>query len=363
MLVRRTDVRVMARVVVAFALTTCAVLPADSAGLRNGSLHLPMLRRPADFDQFWQSSLTRLAEWPMQVQVSGENLSYRGMYGKVCTGVYRVPAGCQISQAVIHIMAHGDIARRTPRNDGVAHLSLYWYPPDRAQQWTPEGLPDRQAYLLREAVVDVCQAINALLSRPEVVSDQVGITGEGIGAVVAMAVAALDPDRVDFAVIDRPWPACHYNQGGPRRTPPEVAAALADLEARYPQWQRAIRATTTYFDLINFAGIVKAPVLMLEDHQQHPKASGGPRKIPPPTWLGGAAPNAFAPVNNKRPFEQPVTWEQAWLQWAREVKGLTARNNAGRGGPAWLGAPQAAPALPVSTDELFVTAEPVRLSW
>ena len=339
----------------AAGLASGAVLTAEPLGATDPYMDLPMIRRPANFTEFWQTSLSRLAQWPIQVQVGGQRLAYRGMYGKVCTGVYRVPAGCQVSQAVIHIMDHGNLAERTPSGDGFAHLGLHWYPPDVRQQWTPTGLPDRTGYLLQEAIVDACQAVNALLSRPEIVSNKVGITGEGIGGVVAMAVTALNPQRISFAVIDRPWPVSHYNRGGSYQPTLEVAAALASLETRYPRWRLAIRATTMYFDMVSFAVATKAPVLILDgDESDQPVMSkprvtpAGDNRMPIGRKLiteGGVSPGP----------ERPLTWEKAWRQWAMAV------TRQARSAP--VAVPGAVAELAASTDELFVAAEPVSLSW
>ncbi len=325
--------------------------PASTSG---GSVFLPMVKRPADFNEFWQDALSELARWPLQPQVNGDNLSYYGMHGKLCTGAYHAPADGPVTQAVIHFMDHGDIAQRTPSGDGFAHLGLYWYPPDAQQQWTIQGLPDRHSYVLHEAIVDACQAVDAVLNRPEVMDKQVGLTGEGVGGLVAMAVAALNPQRISFVVVDRPWPVCHYSRDGVLQPGSYVAAALSEWEARYPQWRSAMRTATIYFDLRAFRMAVKAPVLILDGEQSAPPHRPGPR-----LWATATPGSRQVPENR----QQPATWEQVWRQWALETaarnpKGPVVRDIGvstvvqGGGNP-----------LLVSNDELFVPAEPVSLSW
>jgi len=350
--------KIIARAVIWIAMSVLTVpglaTPASTSG---GSVFLPMVKRPADFDEFWQDALSELARWPLQPQVNGENLFYYGMCGKLCTGVYRVPAGCQVTQAVIHFMDHGDIAQRTPSGDGFAHLGLYWYPPNAQQQWTPQGLPDRHSYILHEAIVDACQAVDALLNRPEIVGKRVGLTGEGVGGLVAMAVAALNPQRTSFVVVEQPWPVCHYSRDGMLQPGSYVAAALNKWESRYPQWRSAMRAATTYFDLRAFRTVVAAPVLILDGEQSAPPSTLAPRG---PSLWAAATPGSY-PVPANR--QQPTTWEQVWRQWAL---GSTARNpkgvEVGDAGVS-LAAIGGGNALLVSNDELFVPAEPVSLSW
>ena len=351
--------RLIVCIATAAGLASGVVLTAEPLGAADPPTDLPMMSRPADFSEFWQTSLSRLAQWPIQVQVGGQLLAYRGMHGKVCTGVYHFPAGCQVSQAIIHIMDHGNLAERTPANDGFAHLGLHWYPPDVRQQWTPAGLPDRTGYLLHEAIVDACQAVNALLSRPEIASDKVGITGEGIGGVVAMAVAALNPQRISFVVVDRPWPVCHYNRGGPYRPTLEVAAALARLEARYPQWRLAIQTATRYFDMVSFAVAVKAPVLVLNGDESDQPMMSDPRVTRAGDSRGSRERKLTTQGYISPAPEQPLTWEKAWRQWAMAVTRQASEQ--ARSAPAAV--PGAVAELSASTDELFVAAEPVSLSW
>jgi len=357
---------ILVRAVMCFAVGAIAVSslasPRYAGGGSSTSVYLPIVRRPADFDEFWQDALSELAHWPLQPQVNGENLFYYGMYGKVCAGAYHVPADGPVTQAVIHFMDHGDIAQRTPANDGFAHLGLYWYPPDSRQQWTAQGLPDRRSYILREAIVNGCQAVDALLNRPEVMGKQVGLTGEGVGGLVAMAVATLNPQQVSFVVVDRPWPVCHYSRDRMLQPCAQVAATLSEWEARYPQWRGAIRAATTYFDLHAFRMAVKAPVLMLDGEQSAAPHRPGVRPVPSPNrprlWAA-AAPDSYQIPRN----QGPVTWEQVWRQWALEAAARNPRGAEVRDTEVSIAARGGGNALLVSNDELFVPAEPVSLNW
>jgi len=254
-------------------------------------------------------------------------------------------------------MDHGDIAQRTPSGDGFVHLGLYWYPPDAQQQWTPQGLPDRHSYILHEAIVDACQAVDAVLSRSEVVGKRVGLTGEGVGGLVAMAVAALNPHRVSFVVVDRPWPVCHYSRDGMLQPGSYVAAALSEWEARYPQWRSAMQRVTTYFDLRAFRTGVEAPVLMLEGEQSAPPSTLAPRG--PSLWAAATPGSRQVPGNR----QQPATWEQVWRQWALEAAARNPKDAGVRDTGVSIAATDGGNALLVSNDELFVPAEPVSLSW
>jgi len=355
------------QILVCFAVGTLAVPSLIASrhpeGARGGGVSVRLVGQPADFDDFWQDALSELARWPLQPQVNGKYLFYYGMYGKVCSGVYNIPARSQVTPVVIHFMDHGDIAQRTPSGDGFAHLGLYWYPPAQNQEWTPKGLPDRHSYVLREAIVDACQAVDAVLSRPEIVGKQVGLTGEGVGGLVAMAVAALNPDRTSFVVVEQPWPVCHYSRDGMTKPASWVAAALNEWGARYPQWRSAMRTATTYFDLRTFRTAVQAPVLVLDGEQSAlpRRPGGGPAPAPggPRLWAAATADSYQGPKTQ----EQPTTWEQVWRQWALEAAARNPRGAEVRETEAQIAVGARSNPLLVSSDELFVPAEPVSLSW
>ncbi len=355
---------IIVRAVVCFVIAMLTIAGLAASAYANGSLvYLPMVRQPPDFNDFWQDALSELAQWPLQPQVNGKNLSYYGMYGKVCTGPYHVPAGCQVTQAVIHFMDHGDIAQRTPSGDGFAHLGLYWYPPDQNQKWTPEGLPDRQCYILREAIVDACRAVDAVLNRPEIVGKRVGLTGEGLGGLVAMAVAALNIERTSFVVVEQPWPVCHYSRDGMTKPAPWVAAALSKWEAHYPQWRSAMRTATTYFDLCTFRIAVKAPVLVLNSEQSSSPVRSrlAPALRGRGLWVLATADSHQVSADRQR----PATWEQVWPQWALETNEQRSREDGSEEEqePVQIAVTTGSSPLLSSNDELFVPAEPVGLSW
>lgn len=223
------------------------------------------LTSKADFYQFWQAALTEMAKWPAQVVRSADSneLQFQGQGGRRCTGAISVPRGGTVTAAILHIVEKGNLKRHLFWQDGYAHLSINWYPANEDQRWHPQGLPDRQAYILAEAIVDAARAVEVLLSQPEVLADRVGIIGEGLGGGIALALAALIPEKVSFVIAYEPWPAYHYP---PSRLMPQssrVAGALATYEDQYPQWRQAMRRSTSYFDLINFAGEIAAPTLIV----------------------------------------------------------------------------------------------------
>lgn len=248
-----------------FSLVTPVATRASQEELADtGQYRLPVMRQ-ADFYEFWQAALTQLAQWPTQVtrDERSDELRFQGQGGLWCTAGYSAPAGCTVTAAILHIVERGNLKRHLSWNDGYAHLCINWYPPEPDREWNPEGLPDRQAYVLVKAIVDASRAVEVLLSQPEVLAEQVGIVGEGLGGAVALALAGLIPEKVSWVIAYEPWPVYHYPPSQRMEQSPQVAAALAAHEAQYPQWRAAMRRSAGYVDIINFAGQIEAPTLIV----------------------------------------------------------------------------------------------------
>ncbi len=238
--------------------------PSPDGLVFSGQYHSALTSR-ADFHQFWEAVLTQMAKWPAQVTRNDESheLQFQGHSGRWCPGAISVPTGGTVTAAILHIVEKGNRQRHLSWQDGYGHLCINWYPADQEQQWNPQGLPDRQAYILAEAIMDAARAAEVLLSQPEVLADRVGIIGEGVGGGIALALAALMPEKVSFVIAYDPWPAYHYPPSGLIPQSPQVAGALASYADEYPQWRQAMRRSTSYFDIINFAGEIDAPTLIV----------------------------------------------------------------------------------------------------
>lgn len=347
-------------------LGTVTLMPIHGAqlGLADpGQYGRPPVRR-TDVREFWRAALSQLAQWPAQVTRNerGDELRFQGLAGRTCLAAYSVPPNSTVTAAFVHIVEGGNLQRHLLHNDGCAHLCINWYPSDPGCPWNPQGLPDRQAYILVEAIVDAARAVEVLLAQPEVLADRVTLVGEGPGGAVAVALAALMPERVASVIAYEPWPIYHYPLNQMMAPSPQVAAALAAYETRYPRWREAIRRSTSQLDIIKLAPFIEAPTLIV----LAPSAPGD-RATPGRVLYSQLCCEkelVLAPVQSQQRPGMVDTTNELCRQWARRA---LARRLPAVPAPAsvWgdLLVPEEMPQpAPLETDQVSVTVAAAHLN-
>ena len=351
-------------IIVSFTNPMQVTASQDEIMLTGGYRATPVSK--ADFYEFWQAALTQLAQWPAQVRrnAAGDELQFQSQAGRVCTAAYCVPANCTVTGAILHIAEKGNLKRHLSWHDGYAHLGINWYPPDENRQWQPQGLPDRQAYILVEAVVHAARAVEVLLSQRQILADRVGISGEGVGGAIAIALASLMPERVAFVIAYEPWPAYHYP---PSRLMPQsspVASALAAHEAQYPQWRQVMRRSARDADIINFAPQVEAPTLIVAP-QPAPHSPPTPAVIIYNHLRCEKQLLYTPPARDRRPYDQQSYSKELCHQWTQQALASARHPQATLAGAFdELLIPESVPvaALPGEDQQFFVPTASVRLS-
>jgi cephalosporin-C deacetylase len=147
------------------------------------------------------------------------------------------------------------------------------------------GIGDAQTYVYRQIVGHVVRAFDFLAERPEVDPGRIAVTGPGEGGGLALLLAALEP-RVAAVMSDVPFLADFPRSIGRGGWP---YLEIADYIKASPDREAAVRRTLSYFDAVNFAARVRAPVFMsvgLRDTACRPEtayavfnALAGPRQM------------------------------------------------------------------------------------
>jgi cephalosporin-C deacetylase len=264
----------------------------------------PPLTRKDDFDAFWRETLAQIRQAPIEATFTPVDdyplrnatlydVRYTGWDGARIGGWYIRPAGAEP-------------ALRSPRPQGVGslskgpfpavvvyhgysgfrsepHVHFAWtlqgyavlavdvrgqsgdtadtsvYPGGHTWGWMTQGILDRQSYYYRGVYADCVRALDALATREEVDMARVAVTGVSQGGGLTLAVAGLDPRPV-AAMADIPF-LCHF----------ERAVDLAEVNPyleisgyirQYPQHERRVFDTLTYFDGMNLAPHIRCPTLM-----------------------------------------------------------------------------------------------------
>ncbi len=322
------------------------------------------LTRPADFKAFWRRSIAELAEEEAELQYDSKTtlLTYAGIDGQKCAAFYLPPARGKVAMAIVHIREVAYVPPYLSEPDLYAHLVTRWQPlAEGDTAWTPTGLPDSDEYCFRRAVLNICQLIELFVNQPDVLTSQVGIFGEGLGAGVALAVAALMPERVRFVVAYEPLPAYHYLPDGQPAPSEPIRSELLAWEATYPHWVEQMRLGTSYCDVVNFAPDVRVPTLVILGEADTVAIPESVEAIY--SHITGWKQLICVPGLAHEPADTPRGWEDEWRYWIAHPASppgqyqLTWRSTS-RTQPLRANLP-AAP----RRAEAFVPGLPVGLSW
>lgn len=177
------------------------------------------------------------------------------------------------------------------------------------------GIEDPQTYYYRHVFADACRAVEALGAHEAVDASRVAVAGASQGGALALAVAALVPDRVAAVLCDVPF-LCDVRR----------AAALAETEpylelVRYLAAHRdrveQTFATLSYFDGAVLSRLAHAPALF----------SVAMRDVICPPSTGFAAYHAYAGPKDLEVYEfndhegGEAFHRTRQLAWLREVLG------------------------------------------
>jgi cephalosporin-C deacetylase-like acetyl esterase len=283
----------------------------------------PSVRRPTDFDSFWEAKLKAQSEIPINPFLDPEVSSRAGVR------LYTV----KLNSLGSHVQ--GYLAK--PSREG-KFPALVIYQDDRVQALRPETVTDRAAegwlafnvdshdnppgegtdvdrtykwignaprepsYFLNMYLRDA-RAIDYIATRPDWDGKTIVVTGIFVGGQQSLVAAALNP-KISAVIANRPTGA---DSNGP----------LHGHGAGYPNWPSddpGVMETALYFDTVNFASRVKAPVLVSIDFAD---------SIAPPTgiWIAVnqiTGPKEVVPMVGSTTSER----DRAWDFRSKEVLGL-----------------------------------------
>lgn len=251
----------------------------------------PEVAEPADFDDFWASTLAEsrtLADAPRLTRVDSPlrafevyDVSFTGFGGDPVGGWFVVPAGADAPlPTVVEYLGYGG-------GRGLPHERLAWAASGRAyflmdtrgqgSVWgsgggtadphgagpavpgfMTRGIEDPAAYYYRRVFTDAVLAIDAVRSFDAVDADRVAVSGGSQGGGIAIAAAGLAGGLVG-AMPEVPF-LCHFARAvGMTDSEPyqEIVRYLAVHRDAAP---RAFE-TLSYFDGVNFARRTTAPAL------------------------------------------------------------------------------------------------------
>jgi cephalosporin-C deacetylase len=223
---------------------------------------------PPDLDQFWQRALSRAEELarepvfePYRRDVYGDlavdDVAFSGADGDVIRGWFIRPAAATGRlPCLVHFVGYGG-GRGFPSDHAlypsVGYALFVMDTRGQGGRWSPgatgdpsagasgpehpgvmtRGVGDPETYYYRRLYVDAVRAVEVARTHPQVDADRVAVVGGSQGGGLALAAAALAPDRVRRCHADMPF-LCDMER-----------AVTLGLE--HPYLELAMR-TLSYFD-------------------------------------------------------------------------------------------------------------------
>ncbi len=246
-------------------------------------LHVTV-RRPEDFDRFWSDVMDDVARLPLEPSlelvpqrstdaVDVYDVHYTSLDDLRIAGWYCVPTAARAAPPYPGlIISPGYISEpaipKSLAQQGYAVLSCAPRGKLRSNRSFNPGYPgllardlvDRNTYGYRGFYADACRAMDFLLDRPEVDSRRIGVHGGSQGGALSLVLSALRSGSVACCAVGAPflcgiWDATRLTRSYPYEEINEFVRAHPGLAAQ-------VEATVTYFDVINFAPMVRCPTLV-----------------------------------------------------------------------------------------------------
>ena len=240
-----------------------------------------VVSRPADFDEFWDDLLRRLARVPLNAStelvplrctpdVETFEVHYDSLDGVRIAGWYCLPRHRTGKlPAIAHMpgyLSDPAIPRASARQ-GYASFSAAPRGKLRSNRQFNPGYPgllthnivDRHTYAYRGFYLDAVRVIDYLLDRDEVDNDRIGVTGSSQGGGLTISTAALRPE-VRAAAAGAPY-LCGF-MDAIELTDTYPYLEITDYLRLHPERKEAVQTTLAYFDGINFASRITCPTII-----------------------------------------------------------------------------------------------------
>lgn len=247
-------------------------------------MHLTSVVRPPDFEEFWQETMADAGRIPLNPAMSRVamrstpevdvfEIHYDSLYGLRIAGWY-----CRPAESYLHppypglLIVPGYISEPTlPKSwakTGYAAVGVAPRGKLRSNSRFNPGYPgllvsdivDHQTYGYRGFYVDACRAVDFLHSRPEVDPGRIGVHGSSQGGALTLTTAALRSDAITCGAAGAPYLVGFMDAASLTHSYPyeEINEYLRE----FPAQEEAVRNTVAYYDGINFAPMIKCPMLI-----------------------------------------------------------------------------------------------------
>ncbi|HEX4568261.1 MAG TPA: acetylxylan esterase [Vicinamibacterales bacterium] len=228
--------------------------------------------RPSDFDAFWDAKLGAQARvpigpvlTPVDTDVPGVDMNMfqldalgSKVHGYVAKPAREgsFPAVIQLQYAGVYALNAGAVARRASEGWLIMNIDSHDKLPSDPSGRIPRGYQaigntDREtSYFLKMYLRD-SRALDYLLTRPDWDGKTIVLMGGSMGGQQSLALAGLRPEKITAVLVCVPAGA-------------DSNGDLHGRKAGYPNWPSDdpdVMKTALYFDTVNFARRITAPVM------------------------------------------------------------------------------------------------------
>lgn len=119
---------------------------------------------------------------------------------------------------------------------------------------------DEQTYGYRGFYADALRAIDFMLTRPEIDPSRIGVHGGSQGGALALVTAALRSDVIRCSALTAPYLTGIMDSAALTHSHPYEE--MNEYLHMYPERTDQVRRVVSYFDCLNFAGQITAPLLI-----------------------------------------------------------------------------------------------------
>jgi cephalosporin-C deacetylase-like acetyl esterase len=229
--------------------------------------------RPEDFDAFWSAKLTAQSAVPIHPVLTPVHTDVPGVdmqmfeldalgshvHGYVAKPARegRFPAVLQLQYAGVYALNAQADARRAAEGWLVLNVDSHDKLPSDPSGNIPRnyqaiGNTDRETSYFLDMYLRDSRALDYLLTRPDWDGKTLVVMGGSMGGQQSIALAGLRPEKISAVLVCVPAGA-------------DSNGDLHGRKAGYPNWPSsdpAVMHTALYFDTVNFASHIKAPVLV-----------------------------------------------------------------------------------------------------
>jgi cephalosporin-C deacetylase len=240
--------------------------------------------RPPDFDEFWGAIMAEAAAIPLNpamahvplrstdevdvYEIHYDSLDHLRIAGWYCVpkesylpppypalllvpGYISEPAlpksWAKMGYAAVGVAPRGKLRSNRHYNPGYPGLLV-------------NNVVDRNTYSYRGFYVDAARAVDFVLSRPEVDRSRIGVHGSSQGGALTVTTAALRRDVITCGAAGAPYLCGFMDAAALTRSWPYEE--INDYLRLYPEREGQVRETLNYFDGINFAPLIRCPMLV-----------------------------------------------------------------------------------------------------